>query len=61
MIFKPAIMLIVGMMPFALALQKTGGNDLIVNLLIDIAGGMGPRIMLLCLLYCLCSNWIIYF
>ncbi|WP_032114681.1 SLC13 family permease [Candidatus Arsenophonus nilaparvatae] len=45
----PSIMLIVGMMPFALALQKTGGIDLIVNLLIDIAGGMGPRIMLLCL------------
>ncbi|CAA2930124.1 putative transporter [Arsenophonus endosymbiont of Bemisia tabaci Q2] len=42
-------MLIIGMMPFALALQKTGGIDLIVNLLIDIAGGMGPRIMLLCL------------
>lgn len=45
----PSIMLIVGMMPFALALQKTGGIDLIVNLLMDIAGGMGPRIMLLCL------------
>ncbi len=42
-------MLIVGMMPFALALQKTGGIDLIVNLLMDIAGSMGPRIMLLCL------------
>ncbi|WGL97418.1 SLC13 family permease [Arsenophonus sp. aPb] len=45
----PSIMLIVGMMPFALALQKTGGIDLIVNLLMDIAGGMGARIMLLCL------------
>ena len=42
-------MLIVGMMPFALALQKTGGIDLIVNLLMDIAGDMGPRIMLFCL------------
>ncbi|WGL96429.1 SLC13 family permease [Arsenophonus nasoniae] len=45
----PSIMLIVGMMPFALALQKTGGINLIVNLLMDIAGGMGARIMLLCL------------
>lgn len=45
----PSIMLIVGMMPFALALQKTGSIDFIINLLIDIAGGMGPRIMLLCL------------
>ena len=52
----PSIMLIVGMMPFALALQKTGGIDLIVNLLMDIAGDMGPRIMLFCLFTCLCSN-----
>lgn len=34
------------MMPFVSALQKTGSIDLLVNLLMDIAGGMGPRIML---------------
>ncbi|MGV7960791.1 SLC13 family permease [Photorhabdus tasmaniensis] len=50
----PSIILIVGMMPFALALQKTGGVDLIVCGLMDIAGDMGPRIMLLCL-FVLCA------
>ncbi|WP_118987421.1 SLC13 family permease [Photorhabdus sp. CRCIA-P01] len=50
----PSIILIVGMMPFALALQKTGGIDLIVRGLMDIAGDMGPRVMLLCL-FILCA------
>ncbi|CDH08184.1 putative response regulator, membrane protein [Xenorhabdus bovienii str. oregonense] len=50
----PSIILIVGMMPFALALQKTGGIDLIVKGLMDIAGNMGPRVMLLCL-FALCA------
>ncbi|WP_036771702.1 SLC13 family permease [Photorhabdus australis] len=50
----PSIILIVGMMPFALALQKTGGIDLIVRGLMDIAGDMGPRVMLLCL-FVLCA------
>ncbi|MDE1484885.1 SLC13 family permease [Xenorhabdus bovienii] len=50
----PSIILIVGMMPFALALQKTGGIDLIVKGLMDIAGNMGPRVMLLCL-FVLCA------
>lgn len=50
----PSIILIVGMMPFALALQKTGGIDLIVRGLIDIAGGMGSRVMLMCL-FVLCA------
>ena len=45
----PSIILIVGMMPFALALQKTGGVDLIVKGLMDIAGGKGPYLMLGCL------------
>ncbi len=51
----PSIILIVGMMPFALALQKTGGIALIVQLLMDVAGDMGPRIMLLCL-FILCAT-----
>lgn len=45
----PSIILIVGMMPFALALQKTGGIDLAVKVLMDIAGDMGPYAMLVCL------------
>ncbi|TNH44775.1 SLC13 family permease [Photorhabdus luminescens] len=50
----PSIILIVGMMPFALALQKTGGIALIVRGLMDIAGDMGPRVMLVCL-FVLCA------
>lgn len=45
----PSIILIVGMMPFALALQKTGGVDLVVRGLMDVAGGKGPYLMLACL------------
>ncbi|CAI0707158.1 Uncharacterized conserved protein [Serratia entomophila] len=51
----PSIILIVGMMPFAQALQKTGGVDLIVRGLMDVAGGAGPRVMLLCL-FVLCAT-----
>ncbi|EAN4194461.1 SLC13 family permease [Salmonella enterica] len=42
----PSIILIVGMMPFALALQKTGGVSLVVQGLMDIGGGYGPYMML---------------
>lgn len=45
----PSIILIVGMMPFALALQKTGGVDLVVKGLMDVAGDEGPYLMLGCL------------
>ncbi|MCJ5550377.1 SLC13 family permease [Klebsiella quasipneumoniae] len=45
----PSIILIVGVMPFALALQKTGGVDLVVKGLMDVAGGEGPYLMLGCL------------
>ena len=45
----PSIILIVGMMPFALALQKTGGVDLVVKGLMGVAGGEGPYLMLGCL------------
>lgn len=45
----PSIILIVGMMPFALALQKTGGVSLVVQGLMDIGGGYGPYMMLGCL------------
>ncbi|MBV8042925.1 SLC13 family permease [Pluralibacter sp.] len=45
----PSIILIVGMMPFALALQKTGGVDLVVKGLMDVGGGQGPYLMLICL------------
>lgn len=51
----PSIILIVGMMPFALALQKTGGVKLIVDGLMDLAGGRSPHVMLLCL-FVLCAT-----
>ncbi|PXK82519.1 SLC13 family permease [Klebsiella variicola] len=45
----PSIILIVGMMPFALALQKTGGVDLVVNRIIKKKISEGPYLMLGCL------------
>ena len=42
----PSLILIVGMLPFALALQKTGGIDLAVGTLLDLFGGVGPRMLL---------------
>jgi len=50
----PSLILIVGMMPFALALQKTGGVDLVVRLLMEISGGAGPHVMLVSL-FILCA------
>lgn len=50
----PSLILIIGMMPFALALQQTGGVTLIVNGLMDVAGGAGPHWMLVCL-FVLCA------
>lgn len=50
----PSIILIVGMMPFALALQKTGGIALIVEGLMRLAGDHSPHVMLLCL-FALCA------
>jgi len=50
----PSLILIVGMMPFALALQKTGGVKLIVDGLMDLAGDRSPHVMLLCL-FVLCA------
>ncbi|PVY74124.1 di/tricarboxylate transporter [Pectobacterium versatile] len=50
----PSIILIVGMMPFALALQQTGGVALIVKGLMDVAGNAGPHVMLVCL-FVLCA------
>ncbi|MBG5925554.1 SLC13 family permease [Providencia rettgeri] len=51
----PSIILIVGMMPFALALQETGGIALAVDALMKVAGGLGPHVMLLCL-FILCAT-----
>ncbi|MCS2168494.1 SLC13 family permease [Scandinavium manionii] len=51
----PSIILIVGMMPFALALQKTGGVDLVVKGLMDVGGGQGPYLMLICL-FVMCAT-----
>ncbi|TBU96281.1 SLC13 family permease [Stutzerimonas kirkiae] len=44
-----SLILIVGMLPFALALQKTGGIDLAVSGLIGLVGGAGPHALLACL------------
>lgn len=42
----PSLILIVGMMPFSAALQKTGGVDLAVNGLLHLFGGAEPRLLL---------------
>src|SRR5690554_7850514 len=42
----PSLILIVGMLPFALALQKTGGIDLAVGGLLELFGDTGPRVLL---------------
>ncbi len=42
----PSLILIVGMMPFSTALQKTGGVDLVVEGLLHLFGGTGPRLLL---------------
>lgn len=41
-----SIILIVGMLPFATALQKTGGIDLVVQLMMGVFGDAGPRMIL---------------
>ncbi|CAJ0995041.1 SLC13 family permease [Sodalis praecaptivus] len=50
----PSLILIVGMMPFALALEKTGGVDVVVRLLMRLSGGAGSHMMLLSL-FILCA------
>jgi di/tricarboxylate transporter len=40
------LVLIVGMLPFSLALQRTGGVDLAADALIQVIGGAGPRLVL---------------
>lgn len=40
------LLLIVGMLPFSLALQRTGGVDLAATALLGIAGEAGPRLVL---------------
>ena len=42
----PSLILIVGMLPFALALQKTGGIDLAGGGLLNVFGDVGPRRLL---------------
>ncbi|MEZ5858777.1 MAG: SLC13 family permease [Geminicoccaceae bacterium] len=42
----PSLVLIVGMMPFSLALQRTGGVDLAANGLLALVGEGSPRIVL---------------
>src|SRR5690606_850333 len=42
----PSLVLIVGMLPFALALQKTGGIALAVEALVGVLGDAGPHALL---------------
>lgn len=42
----PTILLIVGMLPFATALEKTGGVELVVDGLLGLLGGAGPHVLL---------------
>ncbi len=42
----PSLLLIIGMLPFALALEQTGGIDLAVGMLLDSFGNAGPRTLL---------------
>lgn len=42
----PSLILIVGMMPFSIALQKTGGVDLAVHALLHLFGDAEPRLLL---------------
>jgi di/tricarboxylate transporter len=41
-----SLILIVGMMPFSVALQRTGGVDLAANALVAVVGDAGPRIVM---------------
>ncbi len=41
-----SLVLIAGMMPFSLALQRTGGVDLAADALVRLAGGAGPHALL---------------
>jgi len=45
----PTLLLIVGMLPFATALQKTGGIDFVVQHLLALFGHATPRLILACL------------
>lgn len=42
----PSLVLIVGMLPFSLALQRTGGVDLAADILMSAVGDANPRIVL---------------
>ena len=40
------LVLIVGMLPFSIALQRTGGVDMLADALVEVIGGAGPRVVL---------------
>ncbi len=42
----PSLILIVGMLPFSLALQRTGGIDMAAQALVALAGDANPRLLL---------------
>ena len=42
----PSLVVIVGMLPFSIALQRTGGIDLAASALVGLVGGASPRVVL---------------
>ncbi|WP_133544516.1 SLC13 family permease [Mesocricetibacter intestinalis] len=50
----PSLILIIGMMPFSIALQKTGGVNLIVEAMLQVVGGWGVHAILMGL-FILCA------
>lgn len=45
-VYWPALILIICMMPFAVALEKTGGVELAAQAILDLLGGFGPKAVL---------------
>jgi len=45
-VYWQSLLLIVGMLPFSLALQRTGGVDLAAQMLVGVIGEAGPRTVL---------------
>jgi di/tricarboxylate transporter len=43
---RKSLILIVGMLPFSLALQRTGGVDLAADAVVGLVGGTAPRLVL---------------
>ena len=56
----PSLILIIGMMPFATALQKTGGIQLAVEGMLQLVGNWGLYLVLM-MLFIFCRSGLVYF